>query len=397
MQKSFIVNIGLNKKSVINALLLIPFFELYTFELLIGRNIFPQFFGLLTTLFSVSRIIITAIIVADYLFRRKWPAMITVWGIAGYSIACILVSIINGSVYFTYIIGSFSYIGLVLLCEKMVSESVSAFIKANVLLFGFYSIVNALLTFVMPDGFFNAVFKMNAVYFLGSKNAAYFYYLFFIYFYVVDSLREKKRPPQFSIPILLALMVSVYLCDSSNALACLFILFVYLIALYFGGGIYKLANAKILFGLNVFTAWFIVATTNNSFIQKIVELLGRNATYSGRDVQWQQALRMFAANPLLGNGIFSRFQLRDGTWSGHAHSVYLDMLAKYGILPFLIFVLTFVLILFKYTKCKDKKIVNFTGIALFSVLLHNVFDVTSVYFFAMTMMGAEIVALEENA
>lgn len=397
MQKKSMVNIYLNRKSIINALLLIPFFELFTFELLIGKNIFPQFFSLLTTLFSVARIIITGIVVADYIYRKKWPKMITVWGIAGYGFTCILVSMVNGSVYATYIIGSFTYVGLALLCERMISESVSGFNKGCILLFGFYSIVNALMTFVMPNGFFDAVYKMNALYFLGSKNSAYFYYLVFMYFYVFDSLREKKRQPQFGILVVLMLLLSVYLCDSNNALVCLLVPLLYLIVLSLGHGVYKLANAKMLFGLNVFAAWFIVATTNNPVIQKIVQLLGRNATYSGRDVQWQQAIEMFIENPLWGNGIFSRFQLRDGTWSEHAHSVYLDMLAKYGIVPFVIFVLTFVLILLKFTKCKDKKIVNFAGVVLFSVLLHNVFDMASVFFTALVMIGLEAVAVEDQA
>ena len=241
-EKMQLKNIEIKRKSVIYALLLIPFFELFTYELMIGKNVFPQVFSVITTFFSLTRILITCILVAQFIYCRRIPQMITTWGIAGYSFVCVLVSILNGSVYLTYIIGSLSYIGLALLCEKMIQDSLDCFNEACILLFGFYSIVGALSIYLMPYGLLKSETKMYAIYFLGSKNSSYFYFVIYVYFLLFDSLKKKGKVTRFTGIISCLLLGAVVVCDSSNSLLCLLVIFAYYVVLMCGYNLYKFAK-----------------------------------------------------------------------------------------------------------------------------------------------------------
>lgn len=395
-EKVQLVDVCLKRKSVLFALLLIPFFELFTFEMMIGKNVFPQIFSGITTLFSLSRILITFILVAEFIYCRRVPQMITTWGIAGYSFVCVLVSALNGSVYLTYIVGSLSYVGLALLCEKIIKESLDCFNEACVLLFGFLSIVGALGIYIMPNGFFNAEKKMYAVYFLGSKNSSYYYFLIFMHFLLFDSLKKKGVVTRAEGIISSILLGAVVVCDSSNSLLCLAVVFVYYLVLRFGYGLYKFANAKLLLVANICLTLLVIFSANNLFVKSVVQMLGRDTTYTGRDVQWKQAIEAFLESPFLGTGIFTRYQLRTLEWSEHCHNVYLDILAKYGVVPLVILIIMIVIIVKRNAKSKNKKLVNLAGVTLFSLLLHNTFDSISIFFIVVLFVSIETVAYIEE-
>lgn len=389
------INLKLKRRCMIYILLLIPFFELYSFDMLAGKNVFPFLFKGITTLFSLCRIFITAFMVADFMYHRRLPAMITTWGIGFYCLACIITSWQNGSLYINYVVGTMTYIGLAMLCEKMIRTSMEDFHKACILLFGFYSIVGAAVIFLMPGGFFHAATKAEAVYFLGSKNSSFPFFLVFLYFFFYDGLRRKGKLPRFGGIISMILLLAVIVCDSSNSFLCLFIVFAYYVVLKYGYKLYRLANAKLLFVFSVFLTLFIIFSANHEVIKSVVSMLGRDTSYSGRDVLWEQAIEMFLSHPFMGNGIFSEFQLKTGVIANHAHSVYLDIMAKYGIFPLVFLFGTIILIIFRFSKSRNRKLVNLMGVFLFTILLHNIFDDIAIYVLVLLFISFETAPYKE--
>lgn len=389
------INLNIKRRCIIYVLLLIPFFELYSFDMLAGRNVFPLFFKVLTTLLSLCRVCITAFMAADFLYHRRLPAMITTWGFGFYCLACIITSYMNGSLYINYVVGNITYIGLALLCERMMRTSMEDFHKACILLFGFYSIVGALTIFVFPNGFFHAATKAEAVYFLGSKNSSFYYFLIFLFFLFYHALGRKEKLPRFGGIISMVLLLAVLVCDSSNSFLCLFVVFAYYMVLKYGYKLYRLANARLLFLLGIFLTLFIIFSANHELIKTIVNMVGRDTSYSGRDTLWEQALEMFVEHPFIGNGIFSEFQLKSGVWASHAHNLYLDIMAKYGVFPLLILIGTIVLIISSFSKTKNRRLANLAGVCLFTILLHNIFDDIAIYVLVLLFISFETAPYKE--
>lgn len=384
------------RKCMIYVLLLLPFFELYSLEMFAAKGVFPAVIKVITTLCSLGRIGITGYLVCDYLYRRRLPSLITTWGMGLFCLSCITASFLNGSLYLQYIVGNITYIGLALLCEKMMRNSVEDFHKACLILFGFYSMIGAVTIYLFPNGFFNAATKAEAVYFLGSKNSSFFYFMILLFFYYYESQRKKGRLPKFGGIVCIALLFAVKICDSSSSLMCLLLILAGYLVIKYGQRFYKFLNAKLLFVFCILLTLFIIFSANHVVIKTIVEMVGRNTSYSGRDKLWEQAMEMFMENPFIGNGIFSEFQLATGVWATHAHDVYLDWLAKFGIFPLVIFLVTTLMILHKCAKSKNKKMVNLIGIFLFVLYLHNIFDDVSMYIVVLLFAGFEDLKFAES-
>lgn len=375
---------------------LLPFFELFTLEMLIARGILAQPLGLLTTVLSVARLLISAWMILGVLFRNIFSVTYTTWGIAIFSVARVISGLINGSFYIGMIIAAISYIGFVLLCEQMIYESKESFYKALGMLFGIFAILGAVSVWLFPNGFFYAGSKAEAVYLLGSKNSSFAYFLVFLLLWNLYSLRENQKLPRYGGIAILLFAVTEGICDSSNAILCLIILLFFFLLIKHNKKIYKCCTPLLLELAVVFMGIFIIFGSTSEFVGNILNALGRDFTFSGRNVLWRQAINILMANPLFGAGANQEFVLATGAVANHAHCFYLDTFAKYGILCFGTVAVMITCVMYRLSKLKKDRLLIMTGVFVFVYLVHCITEDASIYMLSVILLIAESLSINEK-
>ena len=380
------------KHITVDILLLLPFFELMVFELLSKKGYMESEANFIMSICSICRLIISIY----YIFLRKSYWSYTAMGFAVFIISENIVSTLNGSIYINYFIGSFTTVGLCLLCSALIRKSYKNYIDACITLFGALSIINAIQCYAMPGGFFGAYYKESAVYLLGSKNTCFFFYAVFLYFLLYDEALEKKRFRLSTLFIMLFLIGATYVSDAMNAFVMLCMAFVYYCMIALGTKVYKIFNIKYLLSTVTIVAVFILIPELRGIFKPILNMIGRDTTVTGRDVLWLQAITKFQKNPLIGNGILTEYVLETGVIADHAHCHYLDVLAKYGVITFFSFVLTIVCVIRKAVLRKKhvKRMLALDCVFLGLFLLHSIIDHLELFNFIVILISIELLPVD---
>lgn len=386
----------INNKTVSYILCCFPFFELFTLEMLIARGVLTGVLSLITAGFSVARLLISLYMIARVFARNLCSITYTAWGIIAFSFFRVISSLINGTFGMGLVLAAISYIGFVMVCEWMIYESKQDFYKAVFLLFGIYAIVGAISIFAFPNGFFDAATKAQAVYFLGSKNSSFDYFLIFMLLLVIRSFEQTDNLPRFTEIIVLFFLIAEVICDSSNAMLCLAILMCMLFMVKYTKNIYSCCSPAILVTAVFILGFMIVFGSTSNLLRSVVAIIGRDLSFSGRDTLWKQALEVVARNPLAGAGVNSSFVLATGAKASHAHCFYLDVFAKYGVFCFGAIMAMITGVMKKISNVKrDKRIVTI-GAFVFVYLLHCVTEDASIYILGMILLLAETADMKEN-
>ncbi|MFG6330012.1 MAG: hypothetical protein K1W06_11200, partial [Lachnospiraceae bacterium] len=104
----------LNKRCIKYSMVLIPYFELFTFSMLEERGIAVALFSFLGILFSLSRTLISTYYIFNQVFfkgsiRKQhnylWAAVLV------FGMSLIISSSFNKSIYLSYLLGVYNYIG----------------------------------------------------------------------------------------------------------------------------------------------------------------------------------------------------------------------------------------------------------------------------------------------
>jgi len=384
--------------SRLNILLLVPYFELYTFILLSENDFFPSFFDLIGLIFSLMRTLISSFyILQAFMNYRKVKRILLKSGyfVLVFCASLVLTSAMNGSLYIMYLLGIYNYIGFSALCLKLLKENTQGFFQGGMLLFGGLSIVGCLSIFLFPMGFFNASAIERAVYFLGGKNSAVYYYLLFWMFYAICQSNGYIKGNRFlQVFLLVAMTLSTMITKSSSSLVCMLIVGIYMMGIYKSKLIrYMISPKRIIFVMAVLFT-IVVFNSKSNIIGVILKLLGRSSTYTGRTEMWEQAIGMIKEHPFIGNGIEISFTIKIGAGQliyPQAHNFFLDNMAKYGIIPIVILIGSIVFWLgkaFKYSKMKCT-----TDLIIFSsvFILHCFFDDMLYYYWILFISISEYI------
>lgn len=385
-----------NEKTIKYIFLLVPFFELYTFELIAAKGFFVQPLSIVMSLFSFCRLFISVVVIYRGLFRNFYSVSCTTWGILIFSLSRVVNSFLNGSFQTGLVIGGISYIGFALLCEEMMYESGDDFRNAFCILFGILTIGGIASIWLFPNGFFDAEAKAYAIYFLGSKNASFSYLFIYAYAWYIQSLLEKERVPRYAGILFLVFVATELVCDSSNAVLCFVILFGFHILIKYNKKIFELCTPLRLLIAATGACCLIVLGSTSSLLKKIVGMIGRDLSFSGRDLLWRQALDTIKNHPFSGEGVGKTYILATGVPMLHAHCFYLDVFAKYGVVPFLSILGMISMVMRKLSKQGRKKIFISAGAFVFTYLIHCITEDTSLYALSAILLLTESVCISEE-
>ena len=374
----------IDKNELLLFVLFIPFFKLLSFNMFQEQHFHESFFKVLEQAYDVGRIIAASF---GYLFLiiRKGKR------ISNYAIAIILlfvaqaiVCLINKSVDFFFLIKIYTYIGFILIINYSINRSLESVLRVTKALFGILTMAALVTIIVFPLGFLQASGVYDAVYLLGGKNASFpFYYIFLLSSCLFFNITNK----QFGLPkwwyLVLALMIySAIICNSVYALIAIILISI-LSALFviikpkFDVGSLSISLAVLL--------TFIYLGASIPAVVRLLELFGRNATFSYRTLLWNQAFGYIVSNPLFGAGNGITFSLGPIV-TDHTHSTYLDMFAKYGIIVLLLLLWTIRCTLKYLAKIIYKPLKCYLGLFFLIYLVHMGFNDYNYNFFVIIVM-----------
>lgn len=263
------------------------------------------------------------------------------------------------------------------------------FLKTSYALFYLLNVVNLCSLLFFPDGMFEdqrGIRDYN--FFLGNYNA-FIIYLFMAL--ITGYLYQKRYKSRFSADYLLLWGISFFTFTrvrSVTSVAGLFMLSIYGLLFNYKWSRFFL-NLKTYCFLNfTFFIMFVWNASDNIIVGKMVNLINKDITFTGRTVIWSGAKQYISRQWLIGNGLETQSVMTEklGIAASHAHNLYLDILYKTGAAGFLIVCLCFFMMTSKLRKMRDEKVRYFLEAFLGIFMLMSQFEAYSIKFVFFMMM-----------
>lgn len=365
----------INKQEVLYFLLLIPFFEPGCIGSFIEYNINTSLYNAIGTVFALGRYLVSCIgfilFIKEFTSRKNSTSTLFNLLIV-ITLFSTLSNIINKTSLNAILSGAYE-IGFICICETLASKGYKKFIHVQLALLGVLSFLGATSILIFPHGFNHAKYTFFAIYFLGSKNASINIYIIFILAYLGYQYEKNKKLSIKGLIILTLFLITGFLTESGSTIVCLIILMAYYALRIVSFDKFSI-RPWIPFAGVAFAIVVIYIGTNFNFINSIVTTLGRDLSFSGRTALWDDALSYFRSSPIFGVGIEAKFHNYSGVIQHSAHSQYLDRLAKYGIIAFILFIVVIIRTEKKLCIAKNRNIASVFGLIYTVYVLKMGFD-----------------------
>lgn len=287
----------------------------------------------------------------------------------------------------TFFGSTFCTIALIPLSEYMIRKSKMDFLLAGKLLFSFWLIYGIITTFLFPNGFNVSSSKYSAIFGLGAKNNAFPFYFAYLFFLFAYKTKKNVRLPFYTPFVIAGIIVAALIYKSISTMFCIgLVLCIYLL----DKNSNLLKKRKIAFFCFIVLTFVIVMIyigLNTPTLEILLAKFGRNTTFSHRDVLWSQAISHFKRSPFWGIGASLRYQT---VWANnitqHAHSQYLDKLAKFGIISFSFLAIALTKLFRKICQCDNLRQVNILAAMVLIYMLHMAFDTYNYNFFIIILI-----------
>lgn len=253
---------------------------------------------------------------------------------------------------------------------------------------------------LFPNGLYSVNIIINdynntssAGWLLGYKNNRIMWlflanYLSFLRLYIKY---PKKIVDLRSIIILIISLCSVIMVKSSTSIIVLCMFVAYLI-FYFPINKVRIFNI-LTYGIIYVFIWVqMILLSNVPMFSNITRLLGKDTTFSSRDLVWSNALLLIKSKLLLGYGYIDANIEKTylGGWSFvNTHNQILEILFDGGIIAFIIFVFLILILgkkLYSFRKNKIAIFTSWTLLALFVEMLTEVLGNISLFWIVLIIM-----------
>lgn len=298
-------------------------------------------YSTIDTLSNIFKVFVIAILFAwFFLFYQKVSYfMIALFFFEIWRIIC---TIYNGGNFSSLFLTLANAIALAVVVEMGLKTDPDALLDSITLVLGTYVLAHLATILIFPEG----MYEFNTYtenYLFGYRNNTIMLALPAIVFSMVRSLRLYNKITISAFVILAASITAVIRAFSATAVVgiCLLSVFIILAIIKFMPkflNIYTYIIVNVLYFFGV-----IIMRVQNAFAFLIVDVLGRDLTFTGRTFIWDKALDAFTKSPVFGVGEISNDASRDLIGATHAHNYYLDLLYKNGIIGFLLFMIILII------------------------------------------------------
>ena len=350
-----------------------------------------SFFSLTNNLYLVASLLTFCYILMDMLMAKLKMHLITKLVIA-LEMIVLLASIVNGGPLRDTILSviGLSYIAL-LINWSVEKKFAGTLIKSMVFQLELCTYINFLTLILRPEGFFSrsiAAYGRTQEWFLGSDHYFVVWAIpaFLIAMIYKDLFGDSKR----SYCLVAFTVLTQFISGSSTGLVGVIIFLIWLVVPV----LRKIITPTKSIILAVFLFITIVYMQQSDFLEPIiVDLLGKDMTYTNRLEIWNNAISAIGKSPFFGYGILTNKnivdllgQLNNGfRWEGatHCHDQYLQIGLMSGLIGLGVYVGSIVHSFWHCRKCINK---NISSAATVCLLIFCIISITEVYQYALMYM-----------
>ena len=237
-----------------------------------------------------------------------------------------------------------------------------------------YATINFILLLIFPNGFGQYVpgYSMtedSRLNFLGRDNT---FIYFFITAIIVAFIHGSKKELYYILA--LSFITMVYVFSATGIIGCILIV-IYALFLQ-GKSIDKLFNFKILSVAYVIIYYLIVIERiQEKFSYIIVDILGKDITFTGRTSLWDSAMSYISQKPWTGYGVTEKFLTTASGIAYSPHNLILQILLAGGILSLGIFIVMY-WICGRKLNYKKYHLSNTIAVAIFIYLITSLTEST---------------------
>jgi O-antigen ligase len=343
------------------------------------------------TISNVFKIMVIAVLGVWFFYFYQKVSLFFV-GIVFFEVWRVLATIYCGGNYTSLFLAIFNALAICLVVEMGLKTDPDALLDGASFTLGLFVLINFATILLFPQGMYEFnTFTQN--YFLGYRNNSIMLFFPAIIFSIVRSLRKYNKLTLSSFVITAVSFATVILAFSATSVIGMTVFTLFLLLAL----INKMPNfLNIITYLAINIAYFfgvIILRLQEAFAFIIVDMLGRDLTFTGRTKIWDSALAAFAKSPVFGVGEIENQASRDLIGATHAHNYYLDLLYKSGLPGFLIFFAILIICgVALYRNRKNGKIpfVVSGAICAFMIMLQSEAYYNIYYFFSILTLAAFI-------
>lgn len=343
------------------------------------------------TLSNVFKVLVIAVLGVWFFYFYQKVSLFFV-GIVFFEVWRVLATIYCGGNYTNLFLAILNALAICLVVEMGLKTDPDALLDGASFTLGLFVLINFATIILFPQGMYEFnTFTEN--YFLGYRNNSIMLIFPAMIFAIVRSLRKYNKLTFSAFLITAVSFATVLMAFSATSVIgmTVFILFL-LLAL-----INRMPNfLNIVTYLAINIAYFfgvIILRLQEAFAFIIVDMLGRDLTFTGRTRIWDGALAAFAKSPVFGVGEIENQASRDLIGATHAHNYYLDLLYKSGLPGFLIFFAILIICgmaLYKNRKNGKIPFVVSGAMCSFMIMLQSEAYYNIYYFFSILTLAAFI-------
>lgn len=343
------------------------------------------------TISNVFKVMVIAVLGVWFVYFYQKVSLFFV-GIVFFEVWRVLATIYCGGNYTSLFIAIFNALAICLVVEMGLKTDPDALLDGASFTLGLFVLINFATVLLFPQGMYEFnTFTQN--YFLGYRNNSIMLFFPAIIFSIVRSLRKYNKLTLSSFVITAVSFATVILAFSATSVIGMTVFTLFLLLAL----INKMPNfLNIITYLAINIAYFfgvIILRLQEAFAFIIVDMLGRDLTFTGRTKIWDSALAAFAKSPVFGVGEIENQASRDLIGATHAHNYYLDLLYKSGLPGFLIFFAILIICgVALYRNRKNGKIpfIVSGAICAFMIMLQSEAYYNIYYFFSILTLAAFI-------
>lgn len=343
------------------------------------------------TISNVFKIMVIAVLGVWFVYFYQKVSLFFV-GIVFFEVWRVLATIYCGGDYTSLFLTILNALAICLVVEMGLKTDPDALLDGASFTLGLFVLINFVTIILFPQGMYEFN-NYTQNYFLGYRNNSIMLFFPAIIFSIVRSLRKYNKLTLSSFVITAVSFANVILAFSATSVIGMTVFTLFLLLAL----INKMPNfLNIITYLAINIAYFfgvIILRLQEAFAFIIVDMLGRDLTFTGRTTIWDGALAAFAKSPVFGVGEIESQASRDLIGATHAHNYYLDLLYKSGLPGFLIFFAILIICgVALYRNRKNGKIpfVVSGAICAFMIMLQSEAYYNIYYFFSILTLAAFI-------
>lgn len=279
-------------------------------------------------------------------------------------------TLINKADIYNYVKEIISFLSMYFVMKFGIEYNSKIYIKNMSRLLIMYTVINTFTTILLyPGSMF--IDNLNPIFFMGGDNTSVRIYILAVCFEVLEKF-VKKGKVKFPYISFINMVIFSFVRDLGGGKVCAMVLFICLIYLILNKKITQKIIKKIII-LNIGIFLLIVIFNRIDIFQfLIVNILHRNLTLTDRTTIWRITIEKIIQKPFIGYGMIDgmSFQSMLPYIIGvNAHNTYLMILFDGGIILFLTFLYSLVIVEKKFDSVKHNKFIYILPITLLTLML----------------------------